>query len=334
MLVKSPITYDFEHLSLESFKTHLNRVTNNAMRSELKSLPDNKLKSLMKLCKAYDLDKMPSPCVDVPIDLAPIAGQRNMDVKRLTKYLRQEKGFNGRLYLVVTVVRFPDGTQKVLDGGGRQTMEQIATNSSTMKAIVYDMPDEQTACDYFAKWGAHAIQKLNAEQIFKAEYEAGDDDTVILGNRLSNAGIKINGIGDINGPECKLYHLKQSLISLPVETVEASKLLVEAFCKPPRVDYDTTISALVIAGLAMAIKHNPDLLAGRLPPMKEWLKTVALFSDGQHTLVFKGRRDDSAAKRVPSVALCMIESMKSSQSFKKHNGRNFATKALKDAIAV
>jgi|DEB0MinimDraft_6_1074348.scaffolds.fasta_scaffold74093_1 hypothetical protein len=193
----------------------------------------------------------------VPIDTEMDIAQRDCNFNDVWKYIEKSRGLDWNLFGYVTVVKFPDGTQKMINGLHRKTLvEYVAPYVTEVPAHIIDLSHltqeeaQVEAAKYFAKYNGAASRTVSSEQRFWAEVIGLDEDALRLKDILIKANLSCGKVNDIPGTKKVKYNNFVQAVKLGTnETIRAAQLIHLAYP-------GNTINDTLLSGMARLFSHS------------------------------------------------------------------------------
>ena len=148
---------------------------------------------------------------DVSVDVLSLVN-RDTELSNLTRILKNRGGWDSSRWNLPQIARLPDGRMFLFDGDhSRHLYKHFFPNASTMPAMVRPVANEAEVSRLFIDYNCKGKTPIASEHIFVHHVLAGDEDTVLLAQRLDAVGLQIycsnepNGIaGATNGVRVKV----------------------------------------------------------------------------------------------------------------------------------
>ena len=132
--------------------------------------------------------------------------QRYYNANNVKKYIKTIKGFDWNLFGVPTVVKYPDGTLRCVNGQHRlEILKMLLPSVKTVHAHVIDFSDytEEMAtiksARLFSNTNGRTISKVKAEDLFWADIVANDPDALHLQDVLMKCHLSCGKVNDVPG---------------------------------------------------------------------------------------------------------------------------------------
>jgi len=136
-------------------------------------------------------------------DLSLAIAQRDLNWNDCYKYIEKSGGADWNLFGHVTVCRMPNLLMWLINGQHRTgTMITVDPNINEFPAHIIDLTHltqeeaERQASILFAKMNGVATRNINAEQLFWAEIQAGDERALYIKSVLERANLQCGKVND------------------------------------------------------------------------------------------------------------------------------------------
>lgn len=197
--------------------------------------------------------------------------QRKFYPEKILDYIKKHNGLNWKTFGYVTVVRYPDGTMRMINGRHRTSVAITVDPTIThVPAHIVDVANEEEAAVLFAAMNGESSKNLTAEELFWSKVVAKDPDSLIIKAVLETCGLacgKVNEF-DVNGEpniQVKLANFKKCVNFGVAETIEIVRLIRIAY--PKATSFDNLLSG---ATRLVTMKEYKDLLNQSSPLGKDF----------------------------------------------------------------
>ena len=166
----------------------------------------------------------PAPFTPVPVTTEMDKCQRKFYPEEIQKYIEKHQGLNWKAFGYVTVVKYPDGSMRMINGRHRTSLAITIDPSIThVPAHIVEVKDEEEAAILFAAMNGDSSKTLKTEELFWSQVIAKDPDALEVKEVLELCGLacgKVNEF-DKNGNlniQVKLANFKKCLKFGIIET--------------------------------------------------------------------------------------------------------------------
>lgn len=228
----------------------------------------------------------------VNVDINQVGVQRFAKPGKVNSYVKKVGGFDWRLFGVITVVRYPNGSLELVDGGHRiKMLREYLPDVSVAPAIILDVENKQEAATLFHRFNGTASSPVNPEERFVAEVMGAMEESVDLANVLEELELKVIGnadtgsfVGDPNGRETKISKFKNIYKGNQYHTTKAVEIINSVWNK------DQALSPTFLQGLVYLLNYvfsNVDNSA----VYEEFLDNISMYLENLESTQFKPMRD-------------------------------------------
>lgn len=200
---------------------------------------------------------VPLAPVDVEMDIS----QREFMPEAVLKYVEQHQGLNWKAFGYVSIVRYPDGTERMINGRHRTSLALTIDPTIThVPADIIDVIDEQEAAILFAAMNGESSKNLTTEELFWSKVIARDHESLAIKAVLETCGLgcgKVNQYDDEGNPniQVKLANFKKCLKFGVPETIKIVEMIRKAY--PKATAFDNLLSG---ATRLVTIKEYQSLI--------------------------------------------------------------------------
>ena len=209
----------------------------------------------------------PAPGKTVSVDTPLHEVQRPLHEASIRKYINKIGTIDWNMFGYVTVVEYPDGSQRVIDGQHRISLvKTLSPGTKQVPAHIIKINNTEDAAQYFAFLNGVMIRKITNEELLWAEVIARDPDALNTFRVLQRADLSC---GQVNPGFKKVKRVVfEKCIKLSEEnTVLASKLIKQAY--PNNDNIDLLLHGLVhLLSVPEDENLSKDLTLGKM--FKEW----------------------------------------------------------------
>jgi hypothetical protein len=191
----------------------------------------------------------PAPFTMVPANTQMDKCQRKFYPEEVQKYIEKHEGLNWKAFGYVTVVRYPDGSLRMINGRHRTSLAlTIDPTITEVPAHIVDVKDEEEAAILFAAMNGDSSKTLKTEELFWSQVIAKDPDALDVKSALERCGLacgKVNEFDQHGNPntQVKLANFKKCLKFGISETETVVKLIKRAY--PKANEFDNLLSGAV-----------------------------------------------------------------------------------------
>jgi hypothetical protein len=151
--------------------------------------------------------------VNTPMDKC----QRKFYPEEVQKYIEQHQGLNWKIFGVVTVARYPDGSETFLNGRHRTSLAITIDPSIThVPAHIIDVANEEEAAVVFSAVNGDSVKSLKTEELFWSQVICKNPEALEVKAALERCGLacgKVNEFDQNGNPnnQVKLANFKKCL---------------------------------------------------------------------------------------------------------------------------
>jgi hypothetical protein len=221
----------------------------------------------------------PAPFSLVPVTIEMDKCQRKFYPEEVLKYIDKHKGLNWKAFGYVTVVRYPDGTLRMINGRHRTSLAiTIDPNITEVPAHIVDVANEEEAAILFAAMNGDSSKNLKTEELFWSQVIAKDPYALDIKFALEKFGLacgKVNEFDQTTGEpniQVKLANFKKCLQFGYRETELAVNLIRMAYPKAREFDNLLSGTAKLLSINEYKILGNKELGIGLR--FEVWFTTI------------------------------------------------------------
>ena len=188
----------------------------------------------------------PAPFTLVPANTQMDKCQRKFYPEQVQQYIEKHKGLNWKTFGYVTVVRYPDGSMRMINGRHRTSVAlTIDPTITEVPAHIVDVANEEEAAVLFAAMNGDSSKNLKTEELFWSQVIAKDPDALQVKSALEKCGLacgKVNQYddqGNLN-TQVKLANFKKCLKFGVRETEIIVSYIKQAY--PRATEFDNLLS--------------------------------------------------------------------------------------------
>lgn len=184
----------------------------------------------------------PAPFAQVSVNTEMDISQRKFYPEKILDYIKKHEGLNWKTFGYVTVVKYPDGTERMINGRHRTSVAITVDSTIThVPAHIVDVANEEEAAILFAAMNGESSKNLTTEELFWSTVIAKDPDSLAIKQVLETCGLacgKVNEFDAHGHPniQVKLANFKKCLNFGKAETIEIVKLIRIAYPKATAFD--------------------------------------------------------------------------------------------------
>jgi len=240
----------------------LNLITSQPLKITAISLSDRE-----KLATSRPHIGQPAPGKTVSVDTPLHEVQRPLHEASIRKYINRIGTIDWNMFGYVTVVEYPDGSQRIIDGQHRISLvKTLSPMTKSVPAHIIHISNTEDAAQYFAFLNGVMIRKITNEELLWAEVIARDPDALNTFRVLKLANLSC---GQVNPGFKKVKRaVFEKCIKLGEEnTILAADLIKRAY--PGNDNIDLLLHGLVQLLSVPEYKNlSSDLTLGKM--FKEW----------------------------------------------------------------
>jgi hypothetical protein len=214
---------------------------------------------------------IPAPFAVASVDTEMDISQRKFYPEKILEYIKKHKGLNWKTFGYVTVVRYPDGSERMINGRHRTSVAITVDPTIThVPAHIVDVANEEEAAILFAAMNGESSKNLTTEELFWSTVIAKDPESLRIKAVLETCGLacgKVNEFDEDGNPnvQVKLANFKKCLNFGVDETIRIVKLIRLAY--PKATAFDNLLSG---ATRLVTMKEYEALLDTNAPVGKDF----------------------------------------------------------------